>query len=96
MNDFIKEFKRDIIFYGIDNYTVCEKETTENNIYRQETLICEKGKILYDCREIKDDMTYAASGIVLNDVKVFLKMPIREIESLCNQIYYYGLYEVDV
>lgn len=96
MKDFIKEFKKDIIFYGKEHYTASEKETTENNIYRQETLICEREKVLYDCMEIRDDATYRASGMVSNDVEQFLKLPASEIESLCNQIYYYGLYEVDV
>lgn len=95
MKDFIKEFKRDIIFYGIDNYTVCEKETTENNIYRQETLICEREKVLYNCMELKDDVTYQATGIVSNDVEHFLKLPVSEIERICNEIYYYNLLEVE-
>lgn len=96
MKDFIKEFKRDIIFYGKEHYTACERETNIDNVYRQENLICEDGKILYSCEEFRDDTKYLASGIVLNDVDIFLKKPVSEIESLCNQIYYYGLYEVDV
>lgn len=96
MKDFIKEFKRDIIFYGKEHCTVCEMETNADNIYRQETLICEREKVLYDCMEIRDDATYRASGMVSNDVEQFLKLPASEIESLCNQIYCYGLFEVDV
>lgn len=95
MKDFIKEFKRDIIFYGKEHYTVCERETNVNNIYRQETLICEHGKVLYDCMEIRDDTTYRAAGIILNDVDIFLKKSVSEIESLCNEIYYYNLLEVE-
>lgn len=94
MKDFIKEFKRDIIFYGTDHYSVCEKETNVDNIYRQEILICEHGKVLYDRMELKDDTTYIASGIVSNDVAHFLKLPVSEIERICNEIYYYKLLEV--
>ena len=97
MKDFIKEFKRDIIFYGKEHYTVCVRETNVDSIYRQESLICECEKIFYSCEEFRDDTKYLASGIVLNDVDIFLKKPVSEIESLCNQIYYYcGLYEVEI
>lgn len=95
MKDFIKEFKKDIIFYGTDHYSACEKETNVDNIYRQETLICEHGKVLYDCMETRDDTTYRATGIVSNDVEHFLKLPISEIERICNKIYYYNLLEVE-
>lgn len=95
MKDFIKEFKRDITSHGKEHYTACEKETNIDDIYRQETLICERGKILYNCFEVRDSTTYQASGIVSNDVEQFLKLPISEIESMCNVIYHYGLVEVE-
>lgn len=95
MKDFIKEFKRDIASYGKEHYTACEKETNIDDIYRQETLICERGKVLYHCFEVRDNAIYQASGIVSNDVEQFLKLPVSEIESTCNAIYHYNLVEVE-
>lgn len=95
MKDFIKEFKRDITSHGKEHYTACEKETNIDDIYRQETLICERGKILYNCLEVGDNGIYQATGIVSNDVEQFLKLSVSEIESMCNAIYHYNLVEVE-
>lgn len=91
MEKFIKEFKKDIIFYGMGSYVSNEKETHTDNAYMQENLICEQGKIAYGLRKISiDGVISSAAAVLSSDVKAFLRLPAKEIESLINAAIFYN------
>ena len=88
MEEFVKEFKKDLIIYRPEYWTAERKELESN--YRCEHLTCERGKIVYDCSCTSEIGTYSAAGIISETVEDFLRLPIRDIVNKCNAIWYYN------
>lgn len=84
MEEFIKQFKRDLILYAND-YWDLEKETQEP-IYMCENLIYERGNIIYSFQNLEGHSV----GIICDSKESFLKSDIEDIIHKCNEIIYYN------
>lgn len=81
--EFVKEFKRDLIIYSPD-YWKSEFESFEDT-YSCETLRLEKNIILYSYSQ----ENRLASGIFGN-IPNFLRMPVKDILNRANAFVYYN------
>lgn len=91
MEEFIKEFKKDIIFYGVNSCISNEREMRTSTMYAQETLICEQGKIIYWLRKFPfRGQKSTVAAVIYSSAEEFLRLPVREIEKLINAAIFYN------
>ena len=89
MNEFIKEFKRDMITMGTV-FVESEKQSSD----MLETLICENGVVAYNADMYRDGTHYRAT-FRMCDREEFLKTPVAELEKMINAGIFYNTVEAE-
>lgn len=85
MEEFIKQFKRDIILYSEDYW--CLENETHVPVYTCENLILEQDQIIYSYYKLEDN---EKAGIIYDSKDEFLKADINSIIQKCNEVIYYN------